>query len=119
MWFITVMDDLYVQNEKWMEGLEECPRTAKGRVRYLRGNQSDWLVGYYPEKEQALKAVAQNYGNMHEFKYTFCCVEFIPPGLMNFDRPHDQHWFEWNDMVASWMPIERPKWSLRTLSQAF
>jgi len=79
-------------------------------------NSSEWNIndtrcfGYFSNKETALKAVNNNWGDMEECIYNYLVIEELPEGIHptppNLRSYGHEIWFNWEN--DKWTPTERP-----------
>ncbi len=73
----------------------------------LNKNFDKRCFGYYHDEVNALQAVFENLGDMHESCFNFLVVEKIHSGVHG--SCGGQIWFKWN---KGWKKIKRPAWSV-------
>lgn len=65
--------------------------------------------GYYALALDAIKAVTENRGDMHECLYDYLVIERVPQGI--HAMPESEIWFRWNDEQNTFVVTEKPDWS--------
>jgi len=73
----------------------------------IRQESGDRCVGWFPNKEDAIKVIVENYGNINEAGYyPYALVESVKPGLYNFDR--EEIWFKWSNDKHQYIKCDKP-----------
>jgi hypothetical protein len=62
-------------------------------------------VAWYPDLEDAIKCVIENWGDIFETSYTYALIETLSPGL--YPRVVQERWFEWRE--DGYKRCERPE----------
>ena len=80
----------------------------------LNKNFDKRCFGYYHDEANALQAVFENLGDMHESCYDFIVIEKVYSGVHG--RTGGQQWFQWKKVkrlsqTKGWVAINRPVWS--------
>jgi hypothetical protein len=57
-------------------------------------------------EEEALDAVAQNRGNMHECLYNYLVIERTPSGIHALAE--SEQWYQWNETDNKWAFCTKP-----------
>ena len=82
--------------------------------------------GYYLTKKDAIEAVVENRGDLHECLYNYIVIELLPQGIHPI--PEEELWFKWiidysNDTNESidgfWIETNKPEWSNHIVNWAF
>lgn len=85
--------------------------------------------GYFEDKDRAMQAVEENWGDMHECSYNFLVIESLGQGI-HPDTTSDpgcenEIWFKWegepqptDPFFGEWVKIKKPKWSDRIVNWA-
>lgn len=80
--------------------------------------------GYYENKTNAIKAVVENCGDMHEGSFNFLVIEKIPEGIHPMPDL-EELWFKWiNDYSNEgiydgyWIETGKPEWSEKIVNWA-
>lgn len=106
MYFITCLDENYLQNARWFSGEQEAPRDAQGALEYRPSAVRTF--GYFEDLERALLAVERNEGDLQEHAYAWCVVEQIGPGVHAGALADTSWWFRWDPALQRWAPTARP-----------
>lgn len=106
MYFITCLDENYLQNARWFSGEHAAPRDAEGAVEYRASNVRTF--GYFEDLARALLAVERNEQDLHECAYTWCVVERVGPGIHAGALTDESWWFQWDFEGRRWTPATRP-----------
>lgn len=115
MYFVTCFDSAWRRNMRMFFGLTPALRGKQGELRYDK--DSTRTFGYFLTRQDALRAVQQNCGDLHEHQYTLCVVERLGPGIpasasfANNESAFEPVWFEWqgDHDTGAWQRIERPE----------
>lgn len=81
------------EREHYKNGVEKTPFDKR-----------DW--GFYARKRTAMKAVRENWTNLHENYYRYCCIEQISEGI--YGDVERVWWHEWDKTTESWQPLTSP-----------
>ena len=63
--------------------------------------------GFFEEKETAIQALNENWGDMHECVYPYAVIERLSPGL--YPPPEERVWFQWMPKKNGFYEIETPE----------
>ncbi len=145
MFFITCFDAAWLRNCERFEGTLDDRDPQSGRIAYEK--DSSRTFGYFPTKAEAVSAVENNCGDLHEHLYVLAVVEYIAPGIHALaGRPGRSAgpsagasagtsagqsslapegdlqpvWFAWQGSSdnGKWVRIERPKATRRVINFA-
>lgn len=89
MWFITVLQKI--------EPHKNCFPDL--------GSQRTW--GYYKERETAVHALHENWGDMWECLYEYALIEEIEEGICPYAS--NRQWFKWDTEREGYFEIEEPE----------
>lgn len=67
--------------------------------------------GFFEEKETAVQAAHENWGDMHETVYPFVVVEQVLPGL--YPHAEERMWFAWVEEKEGFYETETPEFTER------
>jgi len=74
----------------------------------MRQNSRSRCVGWFPNKEDAIEVIIENYGDINEAGYyPYALVEGVKPGLYNFDL-REEIWFKWDDDKHQYIQCDKP-----------
>lgn len=90
MWFITVFEKVVPTNNGWPEF----------------GAQRTW--GFYAEREIAVKALHENWTDMHEYCYDYAVLEKFDAGISHYVFGSSQ-WFKFDDESEGYFEVEEPE----------
>ena len=63
--------------------------------------------GWFPDRQQAMKAVRDNQGSMQECLYQWMVIEAVPPGV--HAEAKAIQWYRWRK--GRWTACPAPKWA--------
>lgn len=72
----------------------------------INSTDSRRCIGYYENKSDAIRAVIDNKGEMHECLYNYIVIEEIPSGV--WASTISETWYEWNFPEKRWEKIDKP-----------
>lgn len=78
---------------------------------------STYTFGYFFDLSEALEAVAENRGNLHECLYDYVAVEAFKPGIGAISL--DEFWYRWDMVKRKWQSCEKPLFATGTVNWAF
>ena len=91
MWFITVFEKVDRDEQGW---------PALGATR-------TW--GFYSDRSVAIKALHENWTDMHEGLYNYAVIEGYDEGICHCHNPDETKWFKWDEEMEGYREIERPE----------
>ena len=65
-------------------------------------------VGWYNKLENAIQAVENNYGDMHEGSNWYCVIEEVEPGIYSCP-PKQEIWFKWSKQEEGYLRCNKPE----------
>lgn len=90
LWFITVFEKIEADEHHYP----------------VFGDSRTW--GFYTDKDQALRAVKENWTDMHENFYQYAAVEGYDEGICHGRDTNESQWFKWNIQTNGYQEIKRP-----------
>lgn len=72
--------------------------------------------GYCNTALDAIRAVLNNYADIHEELYTHAVIEKIGPGF--HPMPEMEIWFKWDEDKEKWTLSSKPSWSEHIINWA-
>lgn len=96
LWFLTA---IHVD-------MSTLRRHPKGEIKVEKFTRTFGYKWGYP---QAIEAVMENHGNMHECLYNYLVMERIGEGVHSLAK--DEVWFKWSVRKQAWKPCKKPNWS--------
>lgn len=64
------------------------------------------IVGFYENLEDAVSAVTENWGDIHEYYYEYAIIEKVEEGLYNSGTSEDRKVFKWDSKAKAFKPIK-------------
>lgn len=98
-YFITVFEEIETDEFGW-------PDTECGRC-----------LGFYAEKETALRALHENWTDMNETVYDYAVIEGYTEGISNMTGY--EQWFKFDADQDGYFEIEKPKETMHFSGWAF
>lgn len=90
-WFITVFERVDCDENHW-------PCFGATRV---------W--GFYTERDTAVRALRENWTDMHEGLYAYAVIEGYDEGICHPHDPKESQWFKWDEQHEGYSEIKRPE----------
>lgn len=91
MWFITVFEKVDRDERGWP----------------IFGSRRTW--GFYSDRDVAIKALHENWTDMHEGLYNYAVIEGYDEGICHGHDPDEAQWFKWDKENEGYREIERPE----------
>jgi hypothetical protein len=63
--------------------------------------------GFYPRKHQAVQAISDDSGDLHEEIFTHLVIEKCTSGV--YPSAHDIGWYRFDDSSTKWSSCNRPE----------
>lgn len=91
VYFITVFEKVVKEEPGW-------PYFGASRV---------W--GFYSNRDVAVRALHENWTDMHETVYDYAVIEGYDEGISHAHDPAEAQWFKWDEDRHGYFEIERPE----------
>ena len=63
--------------------------------------------GYYKDKEKAIQAATENWGDMEECYYEYLVIEHFSEGLITIAK--EEIWYHWDIKLSRWVECKKPE----------